>query len=65
MIFSDETKINAWGSDGCKYFWRRPDDKLQFHHLDVTVKHGGGSLMMWGCIPYDGPGYACQFMMVQ
>jgi hypothetical protein len=28
--------------------------------LDLTVKHGGGSLMMWGCITYDGPGYACQ-----
>jgi transposase len=60
MIFSDETKINVWGSDSCKYFWRRPDDKLQFHHLDHTVKHGGGSLMMWGRIAYDGSGYACQ-----
>jgi hypothetical protein len=60
MIFSDETKINVWGSDGCKYFWRRPDGKLQFHHLDLTVKHGNGSLMMWGCITYDSPGYACK-----
>jgi hypothetical protein len=45
MIFSDETKINVWGSDGCKYFWRRLDDKLQFHYFDLTVKHGGGSFM--------------------
>lgn len=60
MVFSDETKINIWGSDGIKYYWKRPDDKLQFHHLDLTLKHGGGSLMMWGCITYNGPGYACQ-----
>lgn len=21
VVFSDETKINVWGSDGCKYYW--------------------------------------------
>jgi hypothetical protein len=60
MVFSDETKINVWGSDGVKYYWKRPDDKIQFHHLDLTVKGNNGNLMMWGCITYDGPGYACQ-----
>ncbi|KAG1495050.1 hypothetical protein G6F52_013074 [Rhizopus delemar] len=60
MIFSDETKVNVWGSDGVKYYWKRPDDKLRFHHLDLTVKGGGGNVMMWGCITYDGPGYACR-----
>ncbi|KAG1250414.1 hypothetical protein G6F65_018747 [Rhizopus arrhizus] len=40
VVFSDETKVNIWGSDG--------------------FKHGGGSLMMWGCMTYEGPGYACQ-----
>ncbi|KAG1491959.1 hypothetical protein G6F45_013486 [Rhizopus arrhizus] len=59
MVLSDETKVNVYGSDGCKYFWSRPDDKLQPHHLDLTVKGGGGSIMVWGCITYDGPGYAC------
>ena len=49
-----------WGSDGCKYYWSRPGDSLKPHHIDVTVKHGGGSLMMWGCMTYDGPNYACQ-----
>ncbi|KAG0773116.1 hypothetical protein G6F22_015153 [Rhizopus arrhizus] len=59
MVFSDETKINVWGSDGCKYFWRRPGDKLQPHHLDLTVKGGAGSVMLWGCMTCNGPGYAC------
>ncbi|KAG1481916.1 hypothetical protein G6F54_013679 [Rhizopus delemar] len=60
VVFSDETKVNIWGSDGCKYYWSRPGDPLKPHHIDVTVKHGGGSLMMWGCMTYEGPGYACQ-----
>ncbi|KAG1316844.1 hypothetical protein G6F62_013245 [Rhizopus arrhizus] len=29
-------------------------------HIVVTIKHGGSSLMMWGCMTYEGPGYACQ-----
>ncbi|EIE77259.1 hypothetical protein RO3G_01963 [Rhizopus delemar RA 99-880] len=57
MVFSDETMVNVWGSDGVKYYWKRPDDKLRFHHLDLTVKGGGGSVMVWGCITYDGPGF--------
>lgn len=60
VIFSDETKVNVWGSDGCKYYWSRPGDEVQPHHLDLTVKHGNGHVMMWGCMTYKGPGYACQ-----
>ena len=48
------------GSDGCKYYWSRPGDILKPHHLDLTVKHGSGNIIMWGCITYSGPGYACQ-----
>ncbi|KAG1582794.1 hypothetical protein G6F46_015191 [Rhizopus delemar] len=39
MVFSDETKVNVWGSDG--------------------FKGGAGSVMLWGCMTWDGPGYAC------
>jgi hypothetical protein len=60
VVFSDETKVNVWGSDGCKHYWSRPAVPLKPHHIDVTVKHGGGSLTMWGCMTYEGPGYACQ-----
>jgi transposase len=60
VIFSDETKINVWGSDGCRYYWTRRGDPIQEHHLNLTVKHGGGSLMMWGCMTYSGIGYGCR-----
>jgi len=40
VVFSDDTKINIWRPDGCKYFWSRPWDELMPHHLDFTVKNG-------------------------
>ena len=54
IIWSDETKINIWGSDGIRYYWTRPGDPCKPHHLNLTVKHSGGFLMMWGCMPYYG-----------
>jgi hypothetical protein len=28
--------------------------------VEGTVKFGGGSLMIWGCMLWDGPGYAAK-----
>jgi len=60
VIFSDETKINLWNSDGIKYCLRKQDTPLQPFHIEETVKHGGGSLMFWGCMTSKGLGYGCQ-----
>ncbi|KAG1276324.1 hypothetical protein G6F66_012569 [Rhizopus arrhizus] len=60
VVFSDETKINIWGSDGCRYYWTQPGDVLRPHHIDLSVKHGSGKLTMWRCITSEGSGYACQ-----
>ena len=56
IIFSDEFKFNLFGSDGKEYCWRRPGEEFSARNLKPTVKHGGGSLMVWGCITSKGPG---------
>ncbi|EIE89844.1 hypothetical protein RO3G_14555 [Rhizopus delemar RA 99-880] len=40
--------------------WAKKHQYWTPHHIDVTVKHGDGGLMLWGCIASEGPGYACQ-----
>jgi transposase len=60
VIFSDETKINRLGSDGCRWAWICEGKLLQDHHVRQTVKHGGGSIMIWGCITANGPGFMCK-----
>ena len=60
VIFSDETKINRFGSDGPNHIWKRPSRNILDREISGTVKFGGGSLMMYGCITHDGPGYACR-----
>jgi transposase len=47
VIFSDETKINRWGSDGAEYTYKIPGDIDRPHNFKTVLKHGGGSLMMW------------------
>ena len=60
VIFSDKTIINRFGSDGRSWVWKEQGAPLQEHHVKGTVKFGGGSLMMWGCMTCDGVGYACK-----
>lgn len=48
------------GSDGLKWTWRNPNYALQDHHIQGTYKHGGGSLMLWGCMTWNGTGQACK-----
>lgn len=56
VLWSDETKINRMGPDGRKYV-RRPKGKA-FHpkYTSTLVKHGGGSIFVWGCFSWNGVG---------
>ena len=58
--WSDETKINHLGSDGRRYVWKEIGEGLSDRVVEGTVKFGGGNLMMWGCMGWEGVGYACK-----
>lgn len=60
IVWSDETKINRLGSDGRLWCWAKPGEGLNSHTITPTVKHGGGSLMVWGCFTAEGVGYLCK-----
>ncbi|KAJ1300206.1 hypothetical protein OPQ81_011954 [Rhizoctonia solani] len=55
--WSDETKINCFGSDGLCYAYKRVGQEPQPHQINQTHKHGGGHIMVWACIGWHGPGY--------
>lgn len=56
VIFVDESKFNIFGSDGRRFVWRKPNDELNVKNLKATVKHGGGGVMVWGCMSAKGVG---------
>lgn len=56
VIWSDETKINFFRSDGNVYVWRYDNEMYDEKCTIKTVKHGGGSIMLWGCMSYNGVG---------
>ena len=54
--FSDESKFNVIGSDGETYVRRKTGEWLRVNCVKKTVKHGGGSVMVWGVFSAAGPG---------
>ena len=42
IFWSDENKIELFGLNANHHIWRKPG-------TIPTVKHGGGSIMLWGC----------------
>lgn len=57
VCFSDESKFNLFSSDGIRHVRRPPNTRLQPKYTKPTVKHGGGSVMVWGCFSgYGGMG---------
>ncbi len=56
VLWSDETKINLFDSDGVKRVWRQPGEEYKDKCVLPTVKYGGGSVMVWGCMSAAGTG---------
>uniref|UniRef100_A0A1I7XTU6 DDE_3 domain-containing protein n=1 Tax=Heterorhabditis bacteriophora TaxID=37862 RepID=A0A1I7XTU6_HETBA len=55
VIFSNESKFNRFGSDGKKYVRRRPGKEFMSKCTVPTIKHGGGSVMVWAAFNRNGP----------
>ena len=48
VLWSDESKFNLFSSDGVQYVRRPVGQRYDSRYQVPTVKHGGGSVMVWG-----------------
>uniref|UniRef100_A0A914YUJ1 Transposase n=1 Tax=Panagrolaimus superbus TaxID=310955 RepID=A0A914YUJ1_9BILA len=56
VLWSDESKFNLFGSDGKRYIRRPVNQRFNPRYQIPTVKHGGGSVMVWGAFHHGGVG---------
>lgn len=56
VIWSDESKFELFSSKRKVTVWRKKGTALDPKNLKPTVKHGGGSVMVWGCMATSGVG---------
>ena len=54
VLWSDETKVNVFGSDNVKRVWWQPGEEYKDKCVLPTVEHGGGSVMVWGSMSAAG-----------
>ena len=56
VVCSDESKFNLFRSDGVKWIRRPVSTRFDPKYQKPTVKHEGGSVMIWGCFCASGMG---------
>lgn len=56
VIWSDESKFCLYGTDGIKWIRRPHGQRFDPKYQIPTMKHGGGSCMVWGCFSAKGMG---------
>ena len=56
VLWSDETKLELFRPMDQRYVWRKKNEAHAEKNTLPTVKHGGGSVMLWGCFSSSGTG---------
>ena len=56
ILWDDETKLERFGAMDQRYIWRKKNEAYVEKNTLPTVKHGGDSLMFWGCFESLGTG---------
>ncbi|KAG2459911.1 TCB1 transposase, partial [Polypterus senegalus] len=56
ILWSDEIKIELFVVNARRHVWRKPGIAHHQANTIPTVKHGGGSIMLWGCFSAAGTG---------
>lgn len=54
ILFTDETRIQLWKPDGRHRVYRRSGERFAECNLVKNVSFGGGSIMLWGGISWEG-----------
>lgn len=54
VLWTDESKFEIFGSRRRTYVRRLVHEKMIPNCITPTVKHGGGSVMVWGAFSFDG-----------
>lgn len=55
FFWTDETKLELFGNSHQLYVHRHTNEAYKENNT-TTVKHGGGSVMFWGCFAASGTG---------
>ena len=55
-MLSDEINIVLFGLNAKRYFWRKPGTAHHPSNTIPTMKHDGGSIMLWECFSAAGNG---------
>lgn len=56
ILFTDESKYEVFGVKKPPKIWRSKNEAFSDKNVIKTVKHGGGSVMVWGCMAASGVG---------